>query len=200
MQAAVRRHVRNSAFAKAEKVISFVLSDPQVQQARARIEAAETQLGMELCARLQPFQDRYEQAVREGDAARLTRICPGKHGTAAGDVSASWTTATRPRWRNRTGATTARGSRSRGRAARPTTGECTRSCRHPRTGVHGGVRPAGRTPGALGGPGSFAVRGSGIAPQGLHAPQCDAVGTGAAASHWSACRPWDPGLLPLRAM
>jgi hypothetical protein len=80
VQAAVRRHVRTSAFAEAEKVISFALSDPQVQQARARIEAAETQLGMELCARLQPFQDRYEQAVRDGDAARLTGICPGKHG------------------------------------------------------------------------------------------------------------------------
>ena len=29
---------------------------------------------------LQPFQDRYDQAVAEGDAARLTGICPGKHG------------------------------------------------------------------------------------------------------------------------
>ncbi|MFB6437518.1 hypothetical protein ACFCVY_12155 [Streptomyces sp. NPDC056411] len=80
VQAAVRRHVRNTAFAEAEKVISFALSDPQVQEVRARIEVAETQLGRELCARLQPFQDRYEQAVRDSDAARLTRICPGKHG------------------------------------------------------------------------------------------------------------------------
>ncbi|MFG2097188.1 hypothetical protein [Streptomyces sp. NPDC048612] len=80
MQEAVRRHVRNSAFTEAEKVISFVLSNPQVQQVRARIEATETQIGRELCARLQPFHDRYEQAVRDGDAARLTRICPGKHG------------------------------------------------------------------------------------------------------------------------
>ncbi|MGW4995201.1 hypothetical protein ACWEQ3_47825 [Streptomyces mirabilis] len=80
VQEAVRRHVRNSAFAEAEHVISFVLSDPQVQEARAQVEAAETQLGMELCARLQPFQDRYDQAVRDGDAALLTGICPGKHG------------------------------------------------------------------------------------------------------------------------
>ncbi|WP_216586537.1 hypothetical protein [Streptomyces brasiliscabiei] len=80
VQAAVRRHLRNSAFAEAEKVISFVLSDPQVQQARAQIEAAETQIGMELRSRLQPFQDRYEQAVRDGDTEVLIRICPGKHG------------------------------------------------------------------------------------------------------------------------
>ncbi|MFH0178721.1 hypothetical protein ACIA6D_43975 [Streptomyces cacaoi] len=77
---AVRRHVRNSAFAEAEKVISFVLSDPGVQKARAQVEAAETQLGMELCAHLQPFQDRYIQAVRDGDLARLTGICPAKNG------------------------------------------------------------------------------------------------------------------------
>ncbi|MGW2415972.1 hypothetical protein ACWCV5_27930 [Streptomyces tubercidicus] len=77
---AVRRHVRNSAFAEAEKVISFVLSDPHVQEARAQVEAAETQLGVELRGRLQHFQDRYDLAVRDGDAARLTRICAGKHG------------------------------------------------------------------------------------------------------------------------
>lgn len=80
VQEAVRRHVRTSAFAEAEDVISFVLSDPRVQKVRARIEAAETQIGRELCARLQPFQDRYDQAVRDGNTARLTRICPGKHG------------------------------------------------------------------------------------------------------------------------
>lgn len=80
VQEAVQGHVRTSAFAEAEQVISLVLADPQVQQASAQIEAAETELGMELRARLQPFQDRYDQAVREGDAARLTGICPGKHG------------------------------------------------------------------------------------------------------------------------
>jgi hypothetical protein len=80
VQEAVQGHVRNSAFAEAEKVISFVLSDPRVQQVREQVEAAETELGRELRARLQPFQDRYEQAVRDGDAARLTGICPGKHG------------------------------------------------------------------------------------------------------------------------
>jgi hypothetical protein len=31
-----------------------------------------------LCARLQPFQDRYEQAVREGDGARLAGILSGQ--------------------------------------------------------------------------------------------------------------------------
>jgi hypothetical protein len=80
VQEAVREHGRNSAFAEVERVISLVLADPQVQEARARVEAVETELDMELSARLQPFQDRYEQAVREGDAARLTGICPGKHG------------------------------------------------------------------------------------------------------------------------
>ncbi|WP_413804186.1 hypothetical protein [Streptomyces sp. OE57] len=80
VQDAVRRHARTRAFAEAEDVISAVLSDPGVQEARERVEAAETELGMELCARLQPFQDRYDQAVAEGDAARLTEVCVGKHG------------------------------------------------------------------------------------------------------------------------
>ncbi|MFD4833284.1 hypothetical protein ACFWPV_26025 [Streptomyces uncialis] len=31
-------------------------------------------------ARLQPFQDRYDQAVRDGNAARLVGVCAGKHG------------------------------------------------------------------------------------------------------------------------
>lgn len=80
VQEAVRRHARNSAFAEAEDVISFVLSDTGVQEARARVEAAETELGMELCARLQPFQDRYDQAVAAGDADGLAGLCGGKHG------------------------------------------------------------------------------------------------------------------------
>ncbi|BCL33437.1 hypothetical protein ACFFS2_39240 [Streptomyces aurantiacus] len=80
VQEAVQRHVRRRAFAEAEQVISLVLADPQVQEARAQVEAAETELGMELSARLQSFQDRYDQAVRDGDVARLTGICPGKHG------------------------------------------------------------------------------------------------------------------------
>lgn len=50
------------------------------EQARAQVEVAETEFGRELCARLQPFQDQHDQAVREGDAARLTGTCPGKHG------------------------------------------------------------------------------------------------------------------------
>ncbi|WP_314416219.1 hypothetical protein [Streptomyces sp. DSM 40484] len=80
VEAAVRRHVRNCAFTEAEKVISFLLADPQVQQAGARIEAAETQFGLELRARLQPFQDRYERAVGDGDIDVLMRVCAGKHG------------------------------------------------------------------------------------------------------------------------
>ncbi|MGV9884780.1 hypothetical protein [Streptomyces sp. NPDC003006] len=86
VQEAVRRHARTRAFAEAEDVISAVLSDPGVQEARDRVEAAETELGMELSARLQPFQDRYDQAVtggRRGTAHRglrgqarpLGRIC-----------------------------------------------------------------------------------------------------------------------------
>ncbi|MGW6882652.1 hypothetical protein ACWGEU_20595 [Streptomyces goshikiensis] len=50
------------------------------EQARAQVEAAETAFGRELCARLQPFQDRHDQAVRDGEAARLTETCLGKHG------------------------------------------------------------------------------------------------------------------------
>ncbi|MFF1511959.1 hypothetical protein [Streptomyces sp. NPDC058326] len=80
VQEAARRRARTRAFAKAEHVISAVLSDPAVQEARARVEAAEVELGLELCTRLQPFQDRYDQAVAEGDAARLTGGCASKHG------------------------------------------------------------------------------------------------------------------------
>ncbi|WP_234373167.1 hypothetical protein [Streptomyces sp. H-KF8] len=57
-----------------------VLGDPGVQAARERVEAAETELGLELRARLQPFQDRYDQAVAEGDADGLAGLCGGKHG------------------------------------------------------------------------------------------------------------------------
>ncbi|MFI1831326.1 hypothetical protein ACH41E_33505 [Streptomyces sp. NPDC020412] len=80
VQEAVRQHGRTRAFAAAEDVISAVLSDPGVQEARARVEAAEAEFGRELCARLQPFQDRYDQAVRDGEAARLTEVCAGRHG------------------------------------------------------------------------------------------------------------------------
>ncbi|MFD5379062.1 hypothetical protein ACFWJE_32425 [Streptomyces griseoincarnatus] len=44
------------------------------------MEAAETELGLELCARLQPFQDRYDQTVAAGNADGLAGLCGGKHG------------------------------------------------------------------------------------------------------------------------
>ncbi|MEU3437802.1 hypothetical protein [Streptomyces sp. NPDC006863] len=77
---AVRRRARTRALAEAEDVISAVLSDPGVQETRERVEAAETEMGAELVARLQPFQDRYDQAVAEGDADGLAGLCAGKHG------------------------------------------------------------------------------------------------------------------------
>ncbi|WP_262412330.1 MULTISPECIES: hypothetical protein [Streptomyces] len=40
-----------------------MLSDPGVQAARAG--AAKKELGLKLCARLQPFQERYDEAVRD---------------------------------------------------------------------------------------------------------------------------------------
>uniref|UniRef100_UPI00367322E6 hypothetical protein n=1 Tax=Bacillus tropicus TaxID=2026188 RepID=UPI00367322E6 len=80
VQDAVRRHARTRAFAEAEDVFSAVLSDPRVQEARDRVEAAEAELGMELSARLQPFQDRYDHAVAGGDADGLAGLCGGKHG------------------------------------------------------------------------------------------------------------------------
>ncbi|MFJ4898555.1 hypothetical protein [Streptomyces sp. NPDC088727] len=64
---------------EAEGVINAVPADPGVQEARARVEAAETELGMEL-SRLQPFQDRYDQAAAAGDVDGLTELCGGKHG------------------------------------------------------------------------------------------------------------------------
>lgn len=60
----VQRHGRDRAFAEAEDVISALLADPRVQEVGAQVEGAETELGMELCARLQPFQDSYDQAAR----------------------------------------------------------------------------------------------------------------------------------------
>ncbi|WP_435060111.1 hypothetical protein [Streptomyces sp. bgisy060] len=80
VQDTVRRHARTRAFAEAEDIVSAVLSDRGVQEARERVEAAETELGLELCARLQSYQDRYDQAVRDGDAPWLTGVCVGKHG------------------------------------------------------------------------------------------------------------------------
>ncbi|MFD9794780.1 hypothetical protein ACFWXK_27970 [Streptomyces sp. NPDC059070] len=77
---AVRRHGRARAFTEAEDVISAVLADPGVREARDRVETAEVEFGGELCARLQPFQDRYDQAVAEGDADGLAGLCGGKHG------------------------------------------------------------------------------------------------------------------------
>lgn len=79
-QEAVRRHARTRAFAEAEDVISAVLSDPGVREARERVETAETEMGTKLRARLQSFQDRYDQAVAAGDADALAGLCPGKHG------------------------------------------------------------------------------------------------------------------------
>lgn len=96
-------------------MVSAVLSDPGVQEARARVEAAETELGMELCGHLQPFQDRYDQAVR--DATRTGSPGSVRASTAAGDGSVSYPTVTRSRWRNRTGVAPARAGRSRGEAA-----------------------------------------------------------------------------------
>ncbi|MGW5803808.1 hypothetical protein ACWFQ7_29520 [Streptomyces bacillaris] len=77
---AVRRHSRTRAFAEAEDVISAVLSNPGVREARERVEAAEVEFSRELGVRLQPFQDRYDQAVAEGDADGLAGLCAGKHG------------------------------------------------------------------------------------------------------------------------
>ncbi|MEU6315685.1 hypothetical protein [Streptomyces sp. NPDC047014] len=48
VRAAVRQHARASAFAEAEKAASLLLSDPGVRKARARVEAAETEFGIEL--------------------------------------------------------------------------------------------------------------------------------------------------------
>jgi len=63
----------------AEKVASVVQAAPRVQRARAQVQEAETQFGLELRARLRLYQGRYDQAVRDGDIDVLLRICPGKH-------------------------------------------------------------------------------------------------------------------------
>ncbi|SCK63326.1 MULTISPECIES: hypothetical protein [unclassified Streptomyces] len=54
-------------------------AEQRVREAGARVEVAETEFGRELCARLQSFQDQYDQAVRDGGAVRLAGIRAGKH-------------------------------------------------------------------------------------------------------------------------
>lgn len=127
VQDAVRQHARTRDFAEAEDVVSACAVRPRVQAARERVEAAETELGMGLCARLQPFQERYDQAVAAGDADELAGLCGGS--TAAEGGSAPSPTGTRPRWRNCTGAATAKAGRSPGWATRLTAGERRRECR-----------------------------------------------------------------------
>ncbi|WP_326782441.1 hypothetical protein OG481_31320 [Streptomyces longwoodensis] len=86
VQDAVRRHARTRAFAEAEDVISAVLSDPRVEEARKRVQAAETELGMELCARLSRSRTAttkpWRRATRPGSPASVGAS------TAAGDGSA----------------------------------------------------------------------------------------------------------------
>ncbi|WP_327170219.1 hypothetical protein OG471_01230 [Streptomyces sp. NBC_01336] len=53
VQDAVRRHIRTRRY-----VLSVVWTYPGVREARNRVEAAETELGLKLYTRLQPFQDR----------------------------------------------------------------------------------------------------------------------------------------------
>ncbi|MFF3558326.1 hypothetical protein ACFYXL_33490 [Streptomyces tsukubensis] len=89
VRAAVRRHARARAFAEAEDVISTVLSAPGVQAARERVEAAETELGLELCARLQPFQDRYDQACGGGRRGRARRALWGQARALGADLRAA---------------------------------------------------------------------------------------------------------------
>ncbi|MFF3265327.1 hypothetical protein ACFYWO_39965 [Streptomyces sp. NPDC002932] len=78
VQDAVRRHARIRAFTEAEDVISAVLSAPGVREARERVGAAETDLGPGLGGHLQPFQDRYDQAVAEGRRGRARRALCGQ--------------------------------------------------------------------------------------------------------------------------
>ncbi|MFI5804475.1 hypothetical protein [Streptomyces sp. NPDC051561] len=77
VQAAVLRYGRERAFAEAEDVISALLADPGMQQAGRGSKSAETELGTELCGHLQSFQDRYDQAVRDGDA--VDSVTPGSY-------------------------------------------------------------------------------------------------------------------------
>lgn len=89
VQEAVRRHARTRAFVEAEDVFSAVLSDPGVREARDRVEAAETELGRELCGHLQPFQDRYDQAVAGGRRERARRALRGQARPLGPDLRAA---------------------------------------------------------------------------------------------------------------
>ncbi|MFF8506434.1 hypothetical protein ACF07L_38220 [Streptomyces anulatus] len=80
MRTAVAGHVRRRAWAQAEEVFAAVLSDPEVRRIGALIDEEEVRAGVELRGEFREFQDRYEEAVRTGDAAVLARVCPGKHG------------------------------------------------------------------------------------------------------------------------
>ncbi|MET8889790.1 hypothetical protein [Streptomyces griseus] len=76
----VAGRARQRAWREAERAISAVLADPEVQRLQALIEQEEVAAGRDLRDELQPFQDRYDHAVQTGDVAALAVLCPGKHG------------------------------------------------------------------------------------------------------------------------
>ncbi|MEU9057112.1 hypothetical protein AB0D37_43240 [Streptomyces sp. NPDC048384] len=78
--AAVESHAWRRAWWETETAIEAVLSDPEVRRLGEEIERTEAVLGRELRPHFQPYQDRYNRAVRDADLYTLTRTCPGKHG------------------------------------------------------------------------------------------------------------------------
>ncbi|MDO0939277.1 hypothetical protein QQY66_49125 [Streptomyces sp. DG2A-72] len=78
--AAVQRNARWRAWWEAETAITAIMSDPEVRRLGEEVRQEETRLGLELRPRLQPLQDQYDRAVREGNIDALTRTCHGKHG------------------------------------------------------------------------------------------------------------------------
>ncbi|MET9707754.1 hypothetical protein [Streptomyces griseus] len=75
----VAERARQRAWREAERAISVVLADPEVERLRALIEQEEAAAGRGLRDELQAFQDQYDHAVRTGDVAALAVLCPGKH-------------------------------------------------------------------------------------------------------------------------
>ncbi|MDX5569482.1 hypothetical protein PYK79_48165 [Streptomyces sp. ID05-04B] len=180
-----------SATAPSRRVISALLSARGVREARAQVEAAETQLGMELRAHQQPFQDRYDQAVRDSDSALLTGICPGKHGgwgricvlDDGPEVSME-----APHW----------GLNSEGRpitwvGAHPTTGEVTQP---PTDRSWGRCEVGGQDPGRVGRPGVLRCPGTAASRPRAYTHWSAMRWLWAGASHWCTCSPWDPVPLP----
>jgi hypothetical protein len=63
-----------------ETALNAVMSDPEVQRLKEKIEELEASLARDLGPTLRRFEERYDRAVQDANLDVLSRSCPGKHG------------------------------------------------------------------------------------------------------------------------